>query len=751
MKIDSGMVEAALSGYNAVFHKPPVRIPDIKVVDAPLIGNGDVGIAIAGDGSELKLYIGKNDFWRQAHLGESWEQRLDRLLTPRKGYSYYQDAFVRTVGQIQLWIEELKDSGYYQEQDLFHAEIRGRFEKDGYSLKTRSWVHAEKNILFVEFENAGEKEIHIKWNHFAGTNNHDSPGQEFDSVEDGLWYTLCANAVNAEGRRMVAVATRVLGAAVKVDADTFRPYAEFSLEPGRTAVLASVIVSDLDAAENGIRPSKFGIKTEELIGYALPVSFALTAESVCRENAEHRAWWSNFWTESFVRFGDPLLEQYYYGSNYILASCMRKGKVPPGLYGNWVTTDTSKWTGSYTTNYNYQSPYWGLYSGNHIAMTESYCEPLLDAIRIGKIYARELLGCKGIYIPVELGPWGVICGALFHSQKSNAAFCCVNLLMHIYYTWDLEYAGKVYPFLKETAEFWETYLKFENGRYVVYQDSVSESPVTEDKNSVFTLALIRMLFSGILKVARELAVDEDKYEKWQHILDHISDYPTQQINGRTVFRLTESGTAWSDSWTLGVLGVFPTGQIGKDSCGDLYQIARNTFDAMQRWDDYNGFSTYYTAGARLGCPPEVLLENLKKQCELHGLPNRFIFHGGGGIEDSSTIPSCIHEMFLQSYEGVLRFFPNWPRNRDADFINLRAYGAFLVSGGIKGGAVESVCIESEKGKSCRVQNPWPGFAVRVIRGTGTELLYGELLDFKTLPGETVRLVPEKQSNGIARK
>ena len=59
-----------------------------------------------------------------------------------------------------------------------------------------------------------------------------------------------------------------------------------------------------------------------------------------------------------------------------------------------------------------------------------------------------------------------------------------------------------------------------------------------------------------------------------------------------------------------------------------------------------------------------------------------------------------------SHAGNIRLFHNWPRNRDASFSTLRAHGAFLVSSSLADGAVERVRIESERGRVCKIMNPW---------------------------------------------
>jgi hypothetical protein len=57
-----------------------------------------------------------------------------------------------------------------------------------------------------------------------------------------------------------------------------------------------------------------------------------------------------------VDLGDEfrLLEQFYYGAQYAVGSASRAGRMAPGLWGPWITTDTPGWNGDYTLNYNFQ-------------------------------------------------------------------------------------------------------------------------------------------------------------------------------------------------------------------------------------------------------------------------------------------------------------------------------------------------------------------------------------------------------------
>ena len=93
-----------------------------------------------------------------------------------------------------------------------------------------------------------------------------------------------------------------------------------------------------------------------------------------------------------------------------------------------------------------------------------------------------------------------------------------------------------------------------------------------------------------------------------------------------------------------------------------------------------------------------------------------------------------------SHRQVLRVFQGWPKKKDARFWNLRAEGAFLVSSALKGGEVQYVRIQSEKGRDCTIVNPWPGKAAIVYRdGKKVDTLKGDRFTLKSKAGETIML------------
>jgi hypothetical protein len=196
-----------------------------------------------------------------------------------------------------------------------------------------------------------------------------------------------------------------------------------------------------------------------------------------------------------------------------------------------------------------------------------------------------------------------------------------------------------------------------------------------------------------------------------------------------------------DGNTLGIHHIFPAGALGLDSDPGLLQICHQTIAAMNRWHDNNGFSSWYTACARVGYDPQTIFANLRQECDRCSFPNLVLNYGGGGIENVAGF-LAVNEMLLQSHEGVIRFFPVWPKGQQARFGGLRAVGAFLVSAELRDGIIGGVKIESEKGRRCTVQNPWPGRKVLLTRnGEAAESVSGERLAFPTASGESIGLQP----------
>ena len=730
--------------YKAVFTEPPKHAPTSKVSDAPLAGNGDIGLTMGGAPDRLVFYFGKNDFWR--------------------AYPVYPGGGIASPGGLNIRIDDLKGATYYAEQVLDKALIKAKFTKNDLVVSLMAWVSATSNTVIAEF--TSNKKCSINLDLWATKGNTSITGSGRSG--EVLWVTRSfENTPLLKWPSQVAIA-------MKVTDNTLLTDNTVTLLPGKKTTIAVALNTNFDRID-----WKEGSINE---------AGKVTPAFIQNLYQKHEKWWETFWKKSDVQIGDSTLEKYYYASQYLFACSSRDGKFAPGIWGPFVTKDSSSWGGDYHLNYNYQAPYWASYSSNHIDQVKNFDQPLLDFMKEGEKFAKELLGIRGIYYPVGIGPNGLCTthwplspdemekkyatrentidgGYKFLGQKVDAVFSVGNMLMRFYSTYDLDYAKRVYPYLLGCADFWEDYLKYENGRYVIYMDHFNEvMPNLHNKgqwrnrlgdfNSSLSLGLVKMLFKGITDVSSYLKVDTVRQKKWKDIIEHLSDFPLGENNGRTSLKSVEKNWAGEGKATglsrVSIHGlILPGGVCGPVTTPDVNKILlsdishwKDKINQPGEWGNTlgNGIETCFPGAVRVGYNSDEILKYLKARIAMQSFPNLWITQAGGGIETLAAVPLTINEMLMQSYEGVLRIFPNWNLQKPASFHNLRAYGAFLISSQIKNGKIGFVKIYSEKGRYCIMENPWPEREVQIIRnGKKAEKGKGNRIMFSTKANELIEL------------
>ncbi|WP_414000326.1 glycosyl hydrolase family 95 catalytic domain-containing protein [Flavobacterium sp. W1B] len=698
--------------YKGVFTSPAKLIPTASAPDAPIAGNGDVGIVFGGTPDKQTIYISKNDFWKA-----------------KKGYP---DGGVTLPGGLNISIPELKGATFYAEQVLANGNINVIFKKKGLTFTLKAFVPADNNVVIIEMLTSGRESCNVTldiWSQ-TGFESRNESGEK-----EGVFYaTRHFDSPELDWPSHVALAMNVFDASGK----------SFVLNP------SSKVTVVIGVATN--------IENEDYLNTACYRAKNCTPKIIKKLNDINNLFWQNFWAKSRIDIGDPELEKYYYGSQYLLACSSRNKNFAPAMGGNPITADAIRfWEGDYHTSQNYQASWWGAYSSNHIELTEPYDKPILEYMGKAKEHAKELMEVRGVYYPMGIGPKGfssamyplteedmmdkygikdlnIEGGQMFGGQRSNALSLSVNMFQRFYHTYDKRYVTKVYPFIREVANFWEDYLKYEKGLYNNYNDNFWEvGPWTEnwrndlksgDINNTKTLGLLKMFCKGIIEMCTFLNVDKDRIGKWTHIQEHLPAVPTVETNGEIRIKAADKGTGSGNEKrtkpgfgrTMAYSLVFPSDITGVKSTPEFAEILRQE---VERWDTNpgddagwgnlnSGFDTYFTTAIRVGYDPEKVLQKLKQRIAKSALPNFLIAQPGGMMETLSAVPSCINEMLLQSYEGMIRVFPAWPINRDASFEDLRTYGAFLVSSAKKNGEVQYIKIKSDKGRTCTIENPWNG-------------------------------------------
>ena len=133
--------------------------------------------------------------------------------------------------------------------------------------------------------------------------------------------------------------------------------------------------------------------------------------------------------------------------------------------------------------------------------------------------------------------------------------------------------------------------------------------------------------------------------------------------------------------------------------------------------------------------------------ETEVLANRMDLREGfqtASVQRLGNVADALHTALCQSLPAgpggapVIRLFPAWPREWDAQF-QLLCRGGFLVGSSIQQGEIEFVEIVSQQGGECRLRNPWQGKVQLHRNGKRSSQLNGSMLTFETARDERLIL------------
>ena len=666
-----------------------------------LLGNGDVAVTCdARDGAQT-YYVAKSDFW---------DATAGQLLF----------ATIRISGP-----PNAANTGYRQQQDILNAEVRGTQTMGGQLVHSRSWTADGENLLVTELwtdANAQPVPIQVELTATAGSSGMAGTNQVWIARATGTDADTGWVAKAAASTKVVGSPTAVAASAPAANT------ARLSLTlPANTPVQVVTSIHGKGTYDNSAPLAAFTMQATNRIGQ-------IGAANVDAARAAHRDWWKQFWLKSYLDTGDATLNKFYYGALYAVAAANRAGFLPGGTYSPWRTGDSANLANRYFLNYNTESQYYGVYSANRPEVAEPYYRVIQAAIP----YARNrthAAGYKGVTFPRTVSPYDTTrsapattpvaatknSGKLPSDQQTNGTAAAIPFFWAYEYTGDMAFFRDVtYPFLKELGDFWVDFVERDaaTGQYVVRHSAVNEGG--DDLNSVYDLGFIRRVLTFLIDGSKTLGVDAALRPGWQDVLDHLTPYPTGTMNGLEVILLASQinnstkGNALlnKNDQPINLEGVVhPSDNLAIGGDARLLQLVHNTLEWVDpflpgsRGSSLNGFPKTFTIAARAGWDPEDLIGKFRRVIKNLWRPNLTVRQSGGGQETSGALET-IDSMMLQTYQGVTRVFPAWPKARDAKFVRLRAKGAFTVSSQLRGGTVEYVAVGSDKGNPFTLVNPW---------------------------------------------
>ena len=415
------------------------------------------------------------------------------------------------------------------------------------------------------------------------------------------------------------------------------------------------------------------------------------------------------------------------------------------MFANWNYNKIgTAWHGDYHMNYNTQQPFWFTYSSNHLDKNLPYVSLIESLMDVSRIWAKEYYKLPGAYIPHSAYPVDMTMNPYpvphWGWEICETPWAVQGLWWHYVYSQDEAFLrNRAFQPIKEAVEFLVAYMKrpeahgeqWNDEKYHIFPTIPPELYALRpgfkyNYDCTVDLTLVKFIFKAFKEAAIVLGREDDEKTLLldiDDILTHFPEYPTAYSDKHGEVFVSVPGEHDKVVYNVAnsLITVFPGEDHGLHTEEETFQIVRNTFNNQQN-EGGNELVFMNLQAARIGM---LDLEKFKRQVNYCLLPNgtaadmvlqvhgRYNDRTDYGFMDDMGIwfenfglPVVINECLMQSYNGTIRLFPNWPLEKDAEFHQLRAAGAFLVSASLKDGKVSQVEVFSEAGSKLKIILPW---------------------------------------------
>lgn len=642
---------------------------------------------------------------------------------------------------------------FHETQDILNARILTDMELGGVPVHMETKMMANDNLLVTALTSKGDMAIDLVAQAWAKDDNASIPTTAA-VTENRATVTRTMRGANSNNSNsyntQAALTTQIVGAAVTATASTISTAdLAFTLPAGETVYIVTAIggggrTYNYKNELQGVAPADQA---------AALLNQAQTTDALAALDADHAAWWKAYWSTSYIQLDQrddrlAAIQKYYYGAQYELGCTVREGKVAPGLYGIWHTTDNPSWKSDYHLNYNFIATFYGSATANRPEQLLPAVEAITGFVENGKadeatiqkfagnnevvkdfvqskIDKGDISATEGIpdavLFPVGIGPWGMNLDASYHNQTFNAAFSAQPLIQYYEYTQDEEFLQDVlYEYLKPILTFLEAWVvKNEDGTYDIYAGANEGSWAL---NSVGELSTYSMCLRYAIMTSEKLGIDADRREVWQDLLDNLAPYTVMDYNGKPVLAMAED-SYHNGEWRgqpqepnrLTMEPIFPAGEFGYYSDPDMLEILCNTMqvlDNQNTWPGINCFPELFTQALMIRYDTDIVINQFAANVQRLLQQNLTIDDTVHGVEKAGAT-EAVHSMLLQTDQGVTKVFPSWIPDRDASFSGLRSKGAFVLSAAYDSARQEVtyVDITSEAGKDITIASPWADMIV----------------------------------------
>jgi hypothetical protein len=442
-----------------------------------------------------------------------------------------------------------------------------------------------------------------------------------------------------------------------------------------------------------------------------------------------------------VDLGGGPVEKIWYSWLYVLAAGDRAGHLMPGMQ-IIQTEDYNLWDGWWTSDYNIENTYLGVYSANHAELATPYNTALNAYMATAMNNVNAVASYPEVFVEAQWGPGNGNQYTTDWGDHGDAAWLATNLVYQWNYTRNATWAGQVaYPWMLATAHYWDQRLVNQNG---VYNDigSAQNENSSYSLNAIGDLANLRGLYTALIDMNASGAVTSSASDLalWKTEVANLAPLPTFTYNGHTDFKATQDAPGFYAGDAMPTNPAIWAPVVGLGSPAAQLQAMQNTIydlgDNASIWYQLNSIGWIYPAAARVGLPDvyarlsATATGRLGEPALLQANGTIVLQNGGGGGEGAGNI-EAVDEMLLSSYDGILRFFPAWPMARTASFSNMAAVGDLQVSSGVVGGVIQPTTIVSSAGRPLTIAQPYPGATITITDSTTGAVVSGSTATVST--------------------
>ncbi len=400
---------------------------------------------------------------------------------------------------------------------------------------------------------------------------------------------------------------------------------------------------------------------------------------------------------------------------YLLISSSYDCEFPANLQGLWNGAYSPAWACTFFNNENIQMAYWQAYAGG-LERTVLPLFNLYDKFKDDyRENAKNLYGCRGILLPLFMdnsnGKKENIQPHVLYWTGSSAWISAIYYDYYLYTGDEKFLMERAYPFMKESALFYEDFLVYdENGRLKSYPSNSPENhpdgdfegakEISVSINATMDFALVKELLTNLVSVAKAQGIDTECVERWENMLSRIPEYEINEDGAIKEWLHPDFKDNYQHRHQSHIYPLFPGFEVNEDDTPELFEASRVAVEkrlciglkAQTGWS----FAHMANIFARLGNGEKAkeCLDLLVRFCTgtnlyTHhndwrnmGVTLKYMHAGHAPFQIDANLgfTSAVYEMLMYSDNTKIKLLPALPNSWQSGSIeNLHARGGYTVS------------------------------------------------------------------------